>query len=659
MPSTEERKFAAFIAGNRLHPSRNGGDAYYRIPRSGAPAEAGELSFIRNSRSKATDASGGVSLLGLGTDFSSCSGESWQYRVLLDVDGDRFPDAVRLADDAGSTSIRVSPGTGTGFATERGYSSPFKYLNRYENQAFGFGASLGSSSGATKQQYRSSGKVSSTTVQEVQASASLSLGANGTLASAVQTHGLLDVNGDGLPDHLQRSGSGDFSVALNTGAGSFASPVSWGPGIALDLFGGIGELPSRSQGLSHSSTGSFGASVGVSISAGLTGVGASAGFTGTVSQNLTALADVNGDGLADQVAKHKDEGFFRVRFNLGDRFAESETRLFRPEWGFGDAEVVRAAISSDLSNLAGLLGGLALPAGCVIPRYAGLPDSDENRFRSQVNPFGIADVLDYTAGASFNLGANITVSFMPFPLVALTLTPGVNGSVASASTTLRFSDIDGDGLPDHVAKLPTEDFLRVKRNAAGKAGLLKTIRLPQGGTWALDYERAGNTVALPQCRWVLSRLVRDDGLGSLALDRGEHLYRESYRYEDGYYDRKERLFYGFASVTSESPEGTMQVRRYHNREFHTRGMVRAIELWGRQGDSGWQRYREAENEVQRRSVGWYSNKEVVFPALGSETVREYEPGSETNAERRTEYDYDEFGNVDVPGGGRGQQPRRR
>ena len=644
-PLTEERKFASFIAGNRLHPSRNGGDAYYRIPRSGTAGDGGELSFLRTSRSKATDVNAGVSLLGLGGNFSHSEGTSWQYRALLDLDGDRYPDAVELADDAGGSSIRVSPGTGRGFAAAYSVSSPFSVLSRYENESFGFGASVGSSAGATKQQIRSTGKVSSTTVQEPQAEGGISLGANGTVASAVQTVGLLDVNGDGLPDHLQRNGSGDFSVALNTGAASFASPASWGAGIAMNLFEGIEGLPSRPEGLSHSSTGSFGASLGVSISAGVAGAGASAGFTGTVSQSFGGLVDVNGDGLADQVAKHRNEEFFRVRFNLGDRFAETETRLFRPEWGFGDAEVLRGAIGSDLSALAGLLGGLALPAGCGIPGYAGLPDSGDNLFQGVVDPFGITDVLDYTGGASFNLGANLTFSIMPFPLVALTLTPGVNGSVASSFTTLRFMDIDGDGLPDHVAKLPNEDFLRVKRNAAGKAGLLKSIRLPQGGTWELDYERAGNTVAMPQCRWVLSRLVKDDGLDAVAPDRGEHRYEENYDYEDGYYDRGERLFYGYARVKSAHADGSLQTVHYHNRSFHARGMVRGSELWGPDAEGVLQRYRETESVVQQRSEGWYEGKEVVFPAVSAETVRVYEPGSTQCAQRRLSYGYDAYGNV--------------
>ncbi len=644
LPVTEERRFAAFIAADRLHPSRNGGDAYYRIPR-GTEENAGSLAFIRNSRGKATDLSGGVSLPGLGGDLSSCEGESWGYRALLDLDGDRYPDAVRLADESGSTTLLVSPGTGHGFAPECSYSSPFSRLSRYENKSFGFGASLGSSSGATKLQYLASGKVFRTTVQEAKARSGVSLGVNGTLAAGVQTEGLADVNGDGLPDHLSRRGSGDYLVSLNTGGAVFASPVSWGAGITMPLHGDIGNLPSLTQGLSHSSTGSFGASAGLSIDAGLAGVGASAGFTGTVSQSFTNLLDVNGDGLADQVAKHKNEGFFRVRYNLGDCFSEAETRLYRPDWGFGDAQVLRGAIAADLSTLAGTLGGLALPAGCAIPGFSGLPDSSQNRFQDQMDPFGVNDVLDYTAGASFNLGANLTFSIIPVPFVALTLTAGINGSIASASTTLRFADIDGDGLPDHVAKLPNENFLRVKRNASGKAGLLRNIHLPQGGSWELDYERAGNTVALPQSRWVMSRLTKDDGLEAMATDRGEHRYAERFRYTDGYYDRKERLFYGFGSVASELADGAEHIVHYHNRDFYLRGMVRASELWGPFQGADRVRYRETEIGVQWRVLGRHSDKEVVFPFVSSETVRSYEPGSDRFAQQRTEYDYDDFGNV--------------
>jgi len=68
-------------------------------------------------------------------------------------------------------------------------------------------------------------------------------------------------------------------------------------------------------------------------------------------------------------------------------------------------------------------------------------------------------------------------------------------------------------------------------------GLLKTVRLPQGGSYEFGYERVGNTVDMPQSRYVLSSRVKDDGAAALAADRGEHRYEQAFSYSDGYYDR--------------------------------------------------------------------------------------------------------------------------
>ncbi len=204
------------------------------------------------------------------------------------------------------------------------------------------------------------------------------------------------------------------------------------------------------------------------MSLGGIGAGISAGFTGTVNQTWSRLEDMNADGLPDQVVKIKDEPFFRVRFNLGDHFAAEETRLYRPEWDASLADSLRSAVSTDLGTLSGMLGGISIPGGLGIPSYSGLP-SGQNPFQSVVDPLSMADVLDYSTGASFNLGATLSLE-LRFFLIAFTITAGVNGSVAHTSASLRFMDINGDGLPDHVLKLPQERFLRVKLNAGGKSG---------------------------------------------------------------------------------------------------------------------------------------------------------------------------------------------
>lgn len=74
--------------------------------------------------------------------------------------------------------------------------------------------------------------------------------------------------------------------------------------------------------------------------------------------------------------------------------------------------------------------------------------------------------------------------------------------------SLRFFDIDGDGLADRVFNVSGTDELYVQLNKLGKVGLLKKITLPTGGEYELRYKREGNTVKMPQSRYVLSEVTQ-------------------------------------------------------------------------------------------------------------------------------------------------------
>jgi RHS repeat-associated protein len=644
VPLFREFRFAAVIRDDRIHPRRNGGDAYHRIARGGRAWQSGVLDGIRESCSDSTDVNGGVTLrfdsFSLGGNFSSNSGSSWQWRGLIDLNGDRYPDLVSF-DPArsGSGTFTVIPGTGQGFGDASTFSSPFTHLACYENRVFGFGAAAGANSGGIDGQTDSTGQQVSSIIKQTDPSLNGSM--NGTVGSTCQSEGFLDINGDGLPDHIQRQGSGAFSVALNSGTSAFEGPASWGNGISVPILSGIDELSTTTSGLSHSGTGSFGISLGAGGSIGAVGAGISTGFTGTLNQTWSRLEDMNADGLLDQVVKLKDEPFFRVRFNLGDRFAAEETRLYRPEWDISLEDSLRSAVSTDLGTLSGLLGGLSIPGGLGIPGFPGLP-AGLNPFQGAADPLSMADVLDYSTGASFNLGAFLSFE-LRFVLLAFTITAGVNGSVARTSASLRFMDINGDGLPDHVLKLPQERFLRVKLNAAGKSGLLKSVQLPLGGRYELDYERAGNTVDMPQSRWVFSRLTRDDRLGAVVSDRGAHRYTESFSYADGYYDRHEREFRGFALVRSARADASERQVRYLNRDHHTRGMEwQSLVLGPVPGGPSMALWSQKTRRIQERVV---RSSEVAFPAVTEETDRVYEPGADRYCESRKTFDYDEYGNV--------------
>ncbi len=306
--TTTQYTFAAFVDGDQVSIDRNGGDAYYRVPR-GSGSGGGNLPFIRTSHTSATDVNGSIGIAGLGGSFSRSASTSWQYQGFMDMNGDRYPDLVSFPDSSsGNASFTVTEGSGQGFG---GGNVTFGlpgggHLARYDTVSYGFGASLSSSSGGMSQASDTRGRPKSIQVEKPEPSSGSGIGANvglnGTYGASVQSEGFFDVNGDGLPDYVSESGAGDYVVALNQGSGTFAPAVDWGSGMSEETFQRSGlpaDLVNTTQGISMTGTGSFGASGGISVGVGGFSIGVSGGFNATVNQTYSTLSDVNGDGLPD------------------------------------------------------------------------------------------------------------------------------------------------------------------------------------------------------------------------------------------------------------------------------------------------------------------------------------------------------------------------
>ena len=188
---------------------------------------------------------------------------------------------------------------------------------------------------------------------------------------------------------------------------------------------------------------------------------------------------------------------------------------------------------------------------------------------------------------------------------------------------------------------------------SGTVGLLKGIALPQGGEYSLTYTRVGNTVDMPQSRWVLSSITRDDGISAMAgapADRGIHSYMQQYAYSNGYYHRGERLFYGFAQVTTSTTGGAITTTHYLNRDYSVRGMASGSELDGPYAGGNRALYQRSIIDVRAKEVskGKNARGELVpidFPRVVSETNQQYQAGTSSFVETRKEYGYDDFGNI--------------
>ena len=674
VPESIVYKFAPVINTITLHSDRNGGDTYFNVPRGSTSFSSGRIGNISEGRSAAKDVNGSISSITGSLSLSYNKGKSWQYQELMDINGDRYPDIITYpSGEEGSTHFSVLPGTGSGFSDSKlQYSSPFSHLSYNVNKTFGIGASPQGLS--MNLDYNKNGSVRSSYIGSPQ-SVSGGINRNETFGVSYRTEGFMDMTGDGLPDHVKRSDEDHYFVAVGNGLGFSSNiKIDFGSGISQPFYD-ISELDeidliSTPHGISFSNSMSsgLGANASVNFSGSfLKSVGANIGFSFSTNRTLSQLMDINGDGLIDQVYKKLGTDFFKVRFNLGDRFSEDEILIFRPSWDVGDLSIVMDALTTILNQIENttktVFNNLGIPGINIDGLFdlVGFPQGTGGYFSDIIDPFKVDDTISYTGGFAINLGANLTLSLYEINLVVarlgLQLIPGINGSYAISTTNLSMQDINGDGLPDHVLKRTGSDELKIKLNSMGKVGLLNKIILPTGsrddngrvigGSIVLEYGRQGNTVAMPQNRYVLTKVTKNDGYQDDPTMAGEHSYSETFDYKNGYYERGERKFYGFGEVIVTKGNGSDQsvtTTTYFNDNYYKKGLVRSIIIEGTKEEP----YKPYFEQINAYSPDFYTynNGIVAYPNLMNETIRTYDPADPgIYIETEKEYSYDNFGNV--------------
>ncbi|MGI5093376.1 RHS repeat domain-containing protein, partial [Treponema socranskii] len=441
-----------------------------------------------------------------------------------------------------------------------------------------------------------------------------------------QTKGFVDINGDGLPDYF----SGNFR--LNVGDGFTA-------GVARQDVPG-GEL---THSTTHASSSNFSASLDTGISAWRQitqtkaqklGIGANTGIGGNFSISSSKinrmLIDINGDGLPDLVTKGNGNTI-GVRFNTGSTFA-AEQPFSLGEWnGVGMSEDADIAVNVDY-QAAEDKTGLSLKE----------TDTDVIKDALRETIETLKSSLEYSSSINFgisgNMGMNVNVG-LTFFWGTINITANVGGTIDYSSgtngTEVRMTDLDGDGLADHVLCLP-DGQIWYKRNLCGKAGLLKGIDFPYGGSCRITYGEQYGTVHMPQFKYVLESVTLSDGCGVGAnIAHGAHEITTRYAYADGVYDRYRKEFYGYGSVRSFSGwkgDGEYEsetISEYYNDAYYAKGMIKSTVVKDRAGKV----YARTKNAINNRYA--YYDAEVSVRYEG----REYGQGTKST------YGYDGYGNV--------------
>lgn len=497
---------------------------------------------------------------------------------------------------------------------------------------------------------------------------SASLGGGLGVNLGVSRGELMDLNGDGLPDLVQRRGD-DIVVRLNLG-GKFANedkyfvgnwttttggtegfvrgltpdPVDSGDDAGVADRGVLAELISTlttEEQLRRSVTASFNANLGFTFQE---NYGVSANVDTSLSGTEVSMIDVTGDGLPDYVRRNPrpDGGVssMLVKVNLGGSFS-SERELPLPAWpaqsgpNFVFPNVANTAVTDAMKSLLGAGGESLLEANGAHTRIPG---------------FGFVVTIPIP----------LTIFNTPYLFIGV----GADVSPERASGfEMGFVDIDGDGFADHVLKTDakenpntqaTREKVFVRRNEMGGGNLLRTVRRPLGGRINVEYARAGNTVAMPESRWVLLRTTMDDGTNQAGAG---HQLRTAWSFTNGVFDRAEREFLGFTQVKSTTADRTSVTRTFDTSGVERRGLLEQQET----RDVGGQLLLATVNQYHPliRPTGardqrcidtrpFFLDEDAYcstgFVGLKSVETRQFEGQAAPKVSRQS-YQYDGFGNV--------------
>lgn len=483
------------------------------------------------SRARTKTVSGSLIVVNLSNSESYLEGDKNVItQDFIDMNGDGYPDIV-YKDNAQLTN--ATGGLGRGAGASPGNHDPYmnNYISKSDNyqksNAKGFSISGFKTAGRTLV-----GGESSTTTETDTSTPWMDSGANiTTYKDPTRDEGLeyyMDINGDGLADRFNGSGSYSLNMGYHLNGGesysglySYASKPTGTVGIGFDM-------SILSGGLDYAS----GLSMGFGISASL-GISAAMGTAERVYE------DINADGLVDIVSV--DGNSTKVSYNLGNRFAPA-TVLYKSSSG-----------NIDFSNEAKTYnGGLSI-------------------------------------GGHFYINIPICCIFIPLLYLKVGAQASGNIGISISEVDKAFKDLNGDGFPDLVVS--HSGGFTVNHSRIGRTNKLKRVtnffaKSPVN-IFEIDYGFTKPSYNDPNGRLVMteSRMLNPDAFSNTYMvSTPTKDVVNKYVYENAKYDRRERDFFGFATVITNEMDNPSTVYRsvkniYYNNGYFLNGILRRSESY--------------------------------------------------------------------------------
>ena len=390
-------------------------------------------------------------------------------------------------------------------------------------------------------------------------------------------------------------------------------------------------------------------------------IGLSGSFTLNNDNTEQTWLDINGDGLPDKIYS---DG--RVWLNLGYSFVQVEN------WNFdaiciGESEDFGGGIGVNISNG-------SITAGVSVSKT----DNEANETFMDINADGLPDMVKgnsvyFNTGSSFtspvewsglgaldagesvgqSANAGFTVGIaIPIFFIKICINPSVSVTSGVSHSLTQLTDIDCDGMPDFLSS-DKEDELTVKLSTIFRTNALKTVDLPLGSNFTLDYLLTPAIYSHPGGKMALASVKIYDGLPGDGMDTTF----SSFEYENGFFNRHERQFYGFSSVkthfhnTGDNNNIYRTVeQQFSNSDYYTKGMLLTEILTDSEGHN----QKGTENFYSLRNIHTgelnsgllaYSDSVPLFIALDETRQYSYRGASEPLITTRITYEYDTIGNI--------------
>ena len=400
----------------------------------------------------------------------------------------------------------------------------------------------------------------------------------------------VDINGDGLPDFVKTDGR----VQMNIGY-DFIDDQNWD---FLEVHKGVSGAISVGAGLQGMQEESVTDFLSGATNISQASIEAGVCVNGSYNQTTHMLVDINGDGLPDKLWRELNDINSIVN---GDTIINTYVRY-------------------------------NLGAG----RFSDTYSLNIGRFNS-------------SASFSESLNLGLTYGFTVWGLFKVTL--GLNGCPYNAGVTqdyVQLADVNADGLPDWVYSIK-EDEIIVRYNQAGKTNLLKKVTNFTGSSIDMDYTLSVASFNQPSRGWMMTRVTTNDPLNP----NGGGASITGYSYSNSYYDRYERMSYGFDSVvTYQIDPSTNDTLRYVARCYNNRSLMRRGKLTFERTYGG-DRKLYIEKEINGIMIDYNSGQEVrdgdcpamAYPAVEATYTKYYEGGDTPLLITGEKYVYDKRHNV--------------